>query len=168
MRLNRSTLSILFSLLVFNSQAQITRQATWQQTVNYSIEVSLDDKNHILRGFETMEYINNSPNTLEEIYIHLWPNAYKNDQTSFAKQMMENGETSFYFSKDNDRGYIDSIDFFINGKGTTWGFDITHQDIAKITLNNPLKPGDKCLISTPFFGKNTNRFFKNGSRWADV
>ena len=88
MRLNRSTLSILFSLLVFNSQAQITRQATWQQTVNYTIEVSLDDKNHILRGFETMEYINNSPNTLEEIYIHLWPNAYKNDQTSFAKQMI--------------------------------------------------------------------------------
>ncbi len=162
MRLNRSTLSILFSLLVFNSQAQITRQATWQQTVNYSIEVSLDDKNHILRGFETMEYINNSPNTLEEIYIHLWPNAYKNDQTSFAKQMMENGETSFYFSKDNDRGYIDSIDFFINGKGTTWGFDITHQDIAKITLNNPLKPGDKCLISTPFLVKIPTVFSRMG------
>ena len=116
MRLNRSILPILFSLIVLNSRAQITRQAAWQQTVNYSIEVMLDDQNHILRGFETMEYINNSPNTLGEIYIHLWPNAYKNDQTAFAKQMLENGETSFYFSKDKDRGYIDSLDFFINGK----------------------------------------------------
>lgn len=116
MRLNRSILPILFSLLVLNSRAQITRQAAWQQTVNYSIEVMLDDQNHILRGFETMEYINNSPNTLGEIYIHLWSNAYKNDQTAFAKQMLENGETSFYFSKDKDRGYIDSLDFLLMEK----------------------------------------------------
>ena len=162
MRLNRSILPILFSLIVLNSRAQITRQAAWQQTVNYSIEVMLDDQNHILRGFETMEYINNSPNTLGEIYIHLWPNAYKNDQTAFAKQMLENGETSFYFSKDKDRGYIESLDFFINGKGTTWAFDITNQDIAKIILNTPLKPGEKCLISTPFLVKIPTIFSRLG------
>lgn len=162
MTLNRSVLSLLFLAFLFQCQAQITRQAGWQQTVNYKIEVTLDDQNHVLRGFETMEYINNSPNTLNEIYIHLWPNAYKNNQTAFAKQMLENGETSFYFSKDSDRGYIDSLDFFINGSGTTWSFDITHQDITKITLNNPLKSGEKCTISTPFLVKIPKVFSRLG------
>ncbi len=159
---NRNSIFLILSLFSFKSFSQITRQANWQQTVNYTIDVTLDDLNHILRGFETIEYINNSPNTIDEIYIHLWPNAYKNDQTAFAKQMLENGETSFYFSKDNERGYIDSLDFFINGKGTTWAFDINHNDIAKIILNNPLKPGDKCSISTPFLVKIPTVFSRLG------
>jgi hypothetical protein len=152
----------LFSFLFFQSHAQITRQARWQQTVNYTIEVTLDDQNHILRGFETIEYINNSPNTLNEIYMHLWPNAYKNTKTAFAKQMLENGETSFQFAKENDRGYIDSLDFFINGSGTTWSFDTENPDIAKIILNNPLKPGASCKISTPFLVKIPSVFSRMG------
>ncbi len=152
----------LFSFLFFQSNAQITRQAKWQQTVNYTIEVTLDDQNHILRGFETMEYINNSPNTLNEIYMHLWPNAYKNTKTAFAKQMLENGEASFQFAKENERGYIDSLDFFINGSGTTWSFDTKNTDIAKIILNNPLKPGASCKISTPFLVKIPSVFSRMG------
>ncbi|MFM7758250.1 MAG: hypothetical protein ACKO6J_04885, partial [Crocinitomicaceae bacterium] len=41
-------------------------QKYWQQEVNYKINVSLDDQNHYLRGFESMEYVNNSPNVLEK------------------------------------------------------------------------------------------------------
>lgn len=152
----------LFSFFFFQSNAQLTRQAKWQQTVNYTIEVTLDDQNHILRGFETIEYINNSPNTLNEIYMHLWPNAYKNTKTAFAKQMLENGETSFQFAKENDRGYMDSLDFFINGSGTTWSFDTENPDIAKIILNTPLKPGASCKISTPFLVKIPSVFSRLG------
>jgi hypothetical protein len=57
-------------------------QSYWQQEVNYTISVELDDNKHTLTGFESFEYINNSPNSLDTIYIHIWPNAYRNGETA--------------------------------------------------------------------------------------
>ncbi len=153
-----------FSLffLINTPHAQITHQAKWQQTVNYKIDVKLDDVHHLLRGFERIEYINHSPHTITEIHMHLWPNAYKNDQTAFAKQMLENKETSFYFSTEAERGYIDSLNFMVNDQKTAWTFDSNHQDIAKITLNKALNPGDTCWISTPFLVKIPKVFSRLG------
>ena len=48
----------------------------FQQEVNYKIDVQLDDNEHLLQGTIEIEYINNSPDALTEIYMHLWPNAY--------------------------------------------------------------------------------------------
>ena len=70
----------------------------WQQQVNYKIDVTLNDVDHALDGYVKMEYINNSPDSLHFIWIHLWPNAYKNDRTAFSDQLLENGRTDFYFS----------------------------------------------------------------------
>jgi hypothetical protein len=58
----------------------------WQQEVRYRIDVSLNDTAHTLTGFEKLEYVNHSPDTLRFIWFHLWPNAYKNDKTAFTDQ----------------------------------------------------------------------------------
>src|SRR4051794_26172695 len=81
-------------------------QNYFQQEVNYKIEVSLNDSKHELSGTEQLEYINNSPDQLSYIYFHLWPNAYKNNKTAFAKQSVLNNSRKFYFAKDSERGYI--------------------------------------------------------------
>lgn len=156
---------LAFALIFFSASvlhAQDVRQAKWQQTVNYQIDVTLDDVNHMLRGFETFEYINNSPNMIDVLYIHVWPNAYRNNQTAFARQQMQNREADFYFAEEIDRGYIDSLDFFVNGKGTTWNFDVKHIDIVKITLNKPLESGEACKVSTPFLVKIPKVFSRLG------
>src|SRR5690348_13831833 len=67
----------------------------FQQEVNYTINVTLDDVHHFLHGNISIEYMNNSPDTLHFIMFHLWPNAYKNNYTAFAKQFLENGSTKF-------------------------------------------------------------------------
>src|SRR5579871_6169036 len=36
----------------------------WQQEVNYSIDVTLNDSDRTIDGFVTMDYINHSPDTL--------------------------------------------------------------------------------------------------------
>ena len=82
-------------------------QTNWQQRVDYQIEVSLNDEAHELDGFLRLTYTNRSPNELSFIYFHLWPNAYKNDETAFAKQQVENGDTDFYYAPKAERGYID-------------------------------------------------------------
>ncbi|MEI9908808.1 MAG: hypothetical protein WDO71_03530 [Bacteroidota bacterium] len=87
---------------------------TGSREVNYTIEVSLNDKDHTLKGFEKIEYINHSPDTLTFIWFHIWPNAYKNDKTAFSDHLLENGNTKFYFSDKEQKGYINKLDFKVN------------------------------------------------------
>ncbi len=122
----------------------------FQQHVSYDIDVKLDDHKHILRGHENMVYTNNSPDTLDFIWIHLWPNAYKDNNTAFAKQMWETGSTRFYFSEEKDRGFIDSLNFSINGEALEIIAHPEWIDVVKVVLPQPLAPGRKVSIDTPF------------------
>lgn len=144
---------ILFAGLLYLSSAFAFAQKNkeyFQQEVNYTIDVKLDDKKHELHGYIIIEYINNSPDTLHGIYMHLWPNAYKNHQTALAKQLLEGGATEFYYSKEEERGYIDSLDFKVDGQTVRWDYDKDYIDIALLKLNNSLLPGKKITITTPF------------------
>ena len=111
----------------------------WQQKVDYKINVSLDDENHFLRGDITIEYTNNSPSSLEYIYMHLWPNAYKNLNTAYAIQKRENGDLRFYDSDMADRGYIDSINFRVDNANAKYELHPKYIDVVKLILNRPLE-----------------------------
>jgi hypothetical protein len=49
----------------------------WQNKANYNIKVSFDPATQMLQGKETINYFNNSPDTLKEIIIRLYPDLYK-------------------------------------------------------------------------------------------
>lgn len=125
----------------------------FQQEVNTYIEVRLDDKNHHLYAFERIEYINNSPDDLEKIILHIWPNAYRNNTSEMATQLDENGEIDFHFADSFDRGYLDSLNFKIDGTPVTFDYYQEELDIIEIKLPSVLKSGDKITIETPFFVK---------------
>ncbi len=125
----------------------------FQQEVNYKINVTLNDVSHSLKAFEQVEYVNNSTTPLTFIYFHLWPNAYKNNQTALAKQLLTNGVTKMYYAKSEDLGFIDSLNFRVDDKLVKWEFDKEHIDICKLILNQPLNPNDTIIISTPFYVK---------------
>jgi hypothetical protein len=139
----------LMAAFPFFSQAQ----EYFQQEVHYRINVELNDSNNSLNAFMELDYINHSPDTLNFIYMHLWPNAYKNNSTALANQLLEMGQTNFYYAEDKDRGYIDQLDFNVNGEKVKWEYDPEHIDICKVYLNEPLLPGQKLLLSSPFFVK---------------
>ena len=138
------TTTTCFVVLISNSQEY------FQQKVDTYIDVELDDENHILRGFEKMVYYNNSSLNLDKIIIHLWPNAYKNSNTNLAKQKYSDGSTSFKYADSIDLGYIDSLDFKVNGEIVKWQFLNEQIDISELLLTKPLKPGDSIIITTPF------------------
>ena len=93
-----------FILFLF---AFIRSEEYFQQDVTYDIDVTLNDSNKTLSAFEKITYKNNSRDTLNFIWFHLWPNAYKNDSTALAKQFLRLGSTRFLYTKEKDRGYID-------------------------------------------------------------
>ena len=147
--------------LLPNANSQMP-PAYWQQQVNFKIDVTLNDIDHTLDGFIKMDYYNNSPDTLHFIWMHLWPNAYKNDRTAFNDQELENGKTAFYFSNNDQRGYINRLDFKVNGIPAKTEDHPQHQDIIKLILPNPVAPNSSAKIETPFHIKLPFVFSRGG------
>ena len=52
----------------------------WQNQANYQIDVEFDPKSRLLKGKAKITYFNNSPDTLREMYINLFPNFFKKGQ----------------------------------------------------------------------------------------
>ena len=148
--------------LLFLPFTMFAQQCYWQQQVDYKIEVELDDEDHVLEGFITMQYKNNSPNTLNYIYIHLWPNAYRNHESALADQLLENGDPSFRFSKLSQRGFIDKLSFKLNAEACVWKYDSNSIEIAKLELNEPLASGESVTIATPFRVKLPDSYSRMG------
>lgn len=138
----------LFCFLLF-SYGSIS-QSYWQQKVDYKIKVSLDDEEHKLIAFEEFKYTNNSPDTLSEIYIHLWPNAYLNEKTALGKQLWSKGNEILKFGDSTIKGRICDLDFSVNSQKVEVFFDKNTPDICKLILNDKLYPNKHLSISTPF------------------
>ncbi|MGB0429796.1 MAG: M1 family metallopeptidase [Bacteroidia bacterium] len=122
----------------------------WQQNADYLIQVTLNAKTHELYGSLELTYTNNSPNTLDSLYFHFWPNAYSHKQTPFAKQQELVGSLDFRFAKADEMGKMFDVAFTQNGIKTDILYLDDFNEIGAIALNQPLKPGQKVSIQANF------------------
>jgi hypothetical protein len=113
----------------------------WQQRVAYQIEARLDTADHFLHASQTLRYFNNSPDTLRFVWFHLYPNAYRDRNTYFAREARDAGDYKFWRSKPEDRGYIELHQLAAAGQALSYeyGPDLTQ---INVPLNSPLEPGD--------------------------
>lgn len=152
--------ALLIVMLAFTGLK--AQQPYWQQSLDYRIDVSLNDKDHTLDAFLRLQYTNHSPDTLSFIWFHLWPNAYRNDRTAFSEQMLENGRTDFYFSDKSDRGYLNRLDFRSNNEMLKTEDHPSYIDVIKVILDKPLAPGQQVEITTPFHVKLPKVYSRSG------
>ena len=100
----RKSTIIIISIIITNFN--LLSQDYFQQDLNYIIDVELNDKKHLLIAEMTIDYTNNSPDNLDILWFHIWPNAYKNNTTALAKQKLSDGDLDFQYATDKERGYI--------------------------------------------------------------
>jgi hypothetical protein len=131
---------IIFILLVFPYVLFANNQ--------YTIEVELFPNLRSIKGNIEMDYLNSSKDTLQEVWIHLWPNAYRDRQTPWAKEKVNQNMLDFQFSKTS--GWIDSLNFKEGNSNLTYILSEDQPDIAVIILQEPLLPGKSVKITTPF------------------
>jgi hypothetical protein len=72
MKFNFSVL--LLVALAFRVSAQSDR---WQQRAKYQMEIDFDAVKHQYKGTQKLVYINNSPDTLQKVFYHLYLNAFQ-------------------------------------------------------------------------------------------
>jgi hypothetical protein len=155
-------LPLLLFIACFFRLAGFAQASYFQQEVNYTIDVSLNDRAHTLDAFEHIDYTNNSPDTLFYIWFHCWPNAYKNDRTAFSEQLLGNGRTDFYFADKQQLGYINRLEFRVGGEEARMEDHPQYIDIIKVILPKPLPPGGKITLTTPFHVELPHNFSRGG------
>lgn len=155
---------LVAALLIFSISSGYCQDNYFQQRADFKIDVTLNDINQTLDGFETISYTNNSSDTLNYIWFHLWANAFKNDRTAFSEQILQSGKTDFYFSNETQRGYINRLDFKVNGITAAWKDHQQYIDVIQLILPSPLLPGKSIIITTPFHEKIPENFSRGGHK----
>ncbi len=152
---------------MFRTASGAPGPAYYQQQADYKIDVELDDKNSKLTGAETITYSNNSPDTLEYLWIQLDQNqARANGQTTLAEGEKINqvlpleGFVTKYLKKDLERGF--NIEQVKDAKGNPMSYTI-NETMMRINLASPLKPGEKISFSIKWW-YNINNYRKEGGR----
>lgn len=131
-----------------HTEAQATRNY-WQQTISYKMEVRLDVHTDRFTGEQTIKYKNNSPETLDKVYFHLYLNAF---QPGSAMDIQSNTlpdadpriGTDIGKLQPNEIGYQHILKLTQDGKPLK--FEVAGT-ILEVTLSRPIRPGQ----STKFF-----------------
>ncbi len=122
----------------------------WQQRANYNIDVFLDTDKHKIIGHERITYFNNSPDSLEYLWVQIDQNRFKKNSTS---KLIENSPD---FSKDQTIKWLKKIneESKFNGgvkikKVKSPSENISHiivDTMMRIDLENFLKPNTSIVV----------------------
>lgn len=132
---------------MYRTAAGAPGAAYYQQQADYKMDITLDDVNAKLSGYETITYYNNSPDDLEYLWVQLDQNVRKKD----APGLQKNGSgfgfatqpgrfVNSYMKDPFDGGF--NIEAVTDANGKALSHTI-NQTMMRINIPKPLKAGEK-------------------------
>ncbi|TCO77946.1 M1 family metallopeptidase [Marinisporobacter balticus] len=112
----------------------------------YNIAADFDPVERIITAKEKITYRNDENISFNALYFHLYPNAFKHeDTTPFEKNEMEHA-----YPKGFEPGYIDIHSIQENGEALNYVVMGIGESILKVHLNKSLEPGKKIDLNIDF------------------
>ncbi|WP_396174524.1 M1 family metallopeptidase [Flavobacterium sp.] len=152
---------------MFRTASGAPGPAYYQQQADYKMDIILDDKNKRIDGVETITYHNNSPETLEYVWVQLDQNEKKRDSKSPLVQsqrmdgaMPVDGFVKKYMQDSFDGGFNLTYVNDANGKPLNY---VINQTMMRIDLPTPLNPKEKVSFSIKWW-YNINNYRVDGGR----
>jgi len=131
----------------------------WQQQVDYTIKVNLDPRSHALAGTETITYTNNSPDTLDTFFMHLYANAFRDKASPLIRDFLQGTLYFFVGLPKSMRGWIDVTKLTVNGEPVQFTVEGT---ILSASFPAPLPPGGKATFEIAFNERIMPRMGRSG------
>ncbi|HEY7192424.1 MAG TPA: M1 family metallopeptidase [Gemmatimonadales bacterium] len=120
--------------------------AYWQQRVAYEIVASLDEPSGVLSGNVRITYVNQSPDTLRDFYVHQYLNAFRPGSRWAAADSAED-RVRFQHMQDPDYAFERISESRIMGQASAPDYPHTPDStIAHWRLPRPLAPGDSMEV----------------------
>lgn len=154
---NRAVLLIIGSLCYMASFSQPDR---WQQRVKYTMNIDMNVQTNQFTGKQTLEYFNNSPDTLTRVFYHLYFNAFQPNSMMDTRSRVL-GQTFFGNRQDwdprvKDRilhlkpeeiGYHKILALKMNGRPQQF---VVQETILEVKLDKPILPRTKVVFDMEF------------------
>ncbi|SHF72262.1 Peptidase family M1 [Salegentibacter echinorum] len=141
----------------------------WQQHVDYEMEVDMNVNNFQYTGTQELVYTNNSPDTLDRVFYHLYFNAFQPgsemDVRSLTIQDPDRrvGDRISKLSKDEE-GYLKVSSLNQDGKRLNYE---TVGTVLEVELNEPILPGEKTTLNMKFNGQVPKQIRRSGRNSAE-
>lgn len=141
----------------------------WQQHVDYEMEVDMNVNNFQYTGTQELVYTNNSPDTLDRVFYHLYFNAFQPgsemDVRSLTIQDPDRrvGDRISKLSKDEE-GYLKVSSLNQDGKRLNYE---TVGTVLEVELDEPILPGEKTTLNMEFNGQVPKQIRRSGRNSAE-
>lgn len=141
-----------FTLLFVGLASLSYSQNYWQQRVEYNMDIDFNVDNHQFTGKQTLKYFNNSPDTLNRVFYHLYFNAFQPESMMDTRSRTiedPDGRVGDRISKLNDSeiGYHNVTSLTQNGKPVDYKVEGT---LLEVNLAEPILPGTSVLLNMNF------------------
>ncbi len=168
----RTFLAIVSIFVTFSSSsAQADR---WQQAVKYKMDIDFQIKKHQYDGYQVLSYTNNSPDTLNKVFYHLYFNAFQPGSAMDVKSRLikdPDPRVSDRIAKLNkgEQGWIKVQSLKMNDQDLTYHVEGT---ILEVTLTTPILPGATVSFEmrweaqVPLQVRRSGRFNKEGIEYS--
>src|SRR5207245_2860822 len=118
----------------------------WQQQVAYVISAALDEPSGVLTGQVRIRYVNRSPDTLRDFYVHQYLNAFRPGSRWSAADSAE-GRVRFQHLADPDYAFERITRATVMGQVKSPDYPYAPDStVAHWTLPRPLAPGDSMTV----------------------
>ncbi len=124
----------------------------WQQRVEYEMEIDMNVTTNRFTGDQKLTYYNNSPDTLNRVFYHLYFNAFQPGSMMDVRSLnIEDPDrrVGSRISKlePNEIGYQHILSLRQDGKEVSYKISGT---ILEVWLNKPILPGEKSVFTMKF------------------
>ena len=156
----------LFLIIQFVSPQIINKVPLSERITGYKIDVTLDPDAKTVGGNLEAFWINKSSDTVPDIRMHLYMNAFKSNRTTFYK---ESGGSPG--AEEKDAGFIEIKSFFDkNGVDLLPVMEFIRPDdgnsedktVIRVLLPEPALPGDTVIVKVDFETKLPSKIRRTG------
>ncbi len=137
----------------------------WQQRIEYRITAKLDEKLQNVHATGELLYVNQSPDTLREMYFHQYLNAFRPGSKWSAVDERE-GRVRFQNLREPDYAYERfTAPVTVDGRSVKVDYPGTPDStVARIALPTPLAPGDSVRVSFSWDARPSAKVYRRQGR----
>jgi hypothetical protein len=149
-----SVLRVRFAFLLLFLTGSAAAQGTlpWQQRVAYEMDIRMDAPNHRMTGRQRLTYHNNAPDTLRQVFYHLYFNAFQPGSLMAERNRHLPDPDArvvprIYNYTPDEIGYHRINTLTQDGQPVAYRVDDT---ILRVDLARPIPPGGQAVFDMTF------------------
>jgi hypothetical protein len=144
--------TLIFTLQI--TKAQNTKDY-WQQHATYTMEIDMDVKTHQYTGKQELVYTNNSPDTLNRVFYHLYFNAFQpGSEMDVRSRNIKDPDSRvgdrISKLKEDEIGFIKVQSLTQNNETLDYNIEGT---VLEVNLKEPILPGELTTFKMDFTGQ---------------